>query len=153
MSKGDAITDLQAALKSYPLEGQDGVDKGGWTVAEDSLASSGYQRIEFRSGIGNFAKFFNGGKPFIDDLEATIQRSEPRTRRHMGATLRLTMCLSPHQSVVRILHEQFQVDDSSVSVRSSSRVGDSDFGVNGKRINFLAKELTKRGWTATGVKV
>eukprot|EP00965_Chrysotila_dentata_P010407 338787-Pleurochrysis_carterae.AAC.2 len=31
----------------------------------DELADKGYMRIEFRSGLGNFAKFLNGGKPFV----------------------------------------------------------------------------------------
>ena len=53
-SREGAIDDLKAALAAYPQAGQAGVDLGGWTVAEDSLASSGYERIEFRSGIGNF---------------------------------------------------------------------------------------------------
>jgi len=108
-----AIGQLRAALEAYPQAGQAGVDLGGWTVVDDSLDSSGYQRVEFKSGLGNFAKFFNGGKPFVDDLE-------------------------------------FSVDASSVSVRSSSRVGDSDFGVNGKRLSFIAAELAKSGWSAKG---
>ena len=66
-----------------------------------------------RSQSRSAAKFFNGGKPFVDDLE-------------------------------------FSVDASSVSVRSSSRVGDSDFGVNGKRLSFIAAELAKSGWSAKG---
>lgn len=103
-----------AALEAYPQEGQGGVDLGGWKVVDDQLASSGYQRVEFRSGIGNFAKFFNGGKPFVDDLE-------------------------------------FSVEDATVCVRSSSRIGDSDFGVNGKRLNYIAAELAKKGWDAKGV--
>lgn len=106
--------DLRAALQAYPQAGQAGVDLGGWTVADDRLESSGYERVEFRSGIGNFARFFNGGKPFVDDLE-------------------------------------FSIEAEAVCVRSSSRVGDSDFGVNGKRLNFIAAELNKLGWEAKGV--
>ena len=100
-----------AALNAYPQEGQGGVDLGGWTLVEDTPS---YQRVEFRSGIGNFAKFFNGGKPFVDDLE-------------------------------------FSIEETTVGVRSSSRVGDSDFGVNGKRLNYIAAELAKKGWDAKGV--
>ena len=87
------------------------MDLGGWTLVEDTPS---YQRVEFRSGIGNFAKFFNGGKPFVDDLE-------------------------------------FSIEDTTVYVRSSSRVGDSDFGVNGKRLNYIAAELAKKGWDVKGV--
>ena len=114
MERAAAIADLKAALETYPQAGQAGVDLGGWAVVDDKLTDTGYGRAEFKSGIGNFAKFFNGGKPFIDDLE-------------------------------------FSVEDATVCVRSSSRVGDSDFGVNGKRLNFIAAELTKRGWDAKAI--
>jgi uncharacterized protein (DUF1499 family) len=43
------------------------------------------------------------------------------------------------------------VGDRAVQVRSSSRVGYLDFGVNGKRLNFIAKALRTKGWDAKGV--
>mmetsp|Transcript_18422 Transcript_18422/g.22555 ORF Transcript_18422/g.22555 Transcript_18422/m.22555 type:complete len:268 (-) Transcript_18422:149-952(-) len=43
------------------------------------------------------------------------------------------------------------LDDNSVQVRSSSRVGYLDFGVNAKRLNYIAKSLRTEGWTAVGV--
>ena len=102
-SKDAAIASLKKALESYPQEGQDKVDLGGWTVVDDFSDGSG--RLEFKSGIGTFAKFFNGGKPFVDDLKLEIS------------------------------------DSGVVSVKSSSRVGDSDMGVNQKlalqRINAV----------------
>lgn len=113
-TRTDAVKQLKAVLAAYPQQGQEGVDLGGWKVAEDALETGGYERLEFMSGIGNFAKFFNGGKPFVDDFEVNIE-------------------------------------DSGVCIRSSSRVGDSDFGVNAKRINFIAKELRKEGWSAPAV--
>ena len=39
----------------------------------------------------------------------------------------------------------------SVQVRSSSRVGYLDFGVNAKRLNYIAKDLRAQGWDAPGV--
>lgn len=39
----------------------------------------------------------------------------------------------------------------SVQVRSSSRVGYLDFGVNAKRLNYIAKDLRAKGWDAIGV--
>ena len=63
---------------------------------------------------GNFAKFLNGGKPFIDDLE-------------------------------------IQVQNGGVAVKSASRIGDSDLGVNAKRLNYIASKLREKGWTAPGV--
>ena len=41
--------------------------------------------------------------------------------------------------------------DRTVQVRSSSRIGYLDFGVNAKRLNWIAKQLRTRGWTAEGV--
>mmetsp|Transcript_161445 Transcript_161445/g.513009 ORF Transcript_161445/g.513009 Transcript_161445/m.513009 type:complete len:207 (-) Transcript_161445:138-758(-) len=113
-SKGDAIKALREVLEAYPKEGQGDVDQGGWSLAVDELATKGYARLEYLSGVGNFARFFNGGKPFVDDLEVSV-------------------------------------GESSVSVRSGSRVGDSDMGVNTKRLNYLAKALTAKGWTTTQV--
>ena len=39
----------------------------------------------------------------------------------------------------------------AVQVRSSSRVGYLDFGVNAKRLNYLAEALRGKGWDAPGV--
>jgi len=116
MSRDDAVATLASVVKAYPQEGQNGVDLGGWVFAEDKLASSGYARLEYKSGLGNFAKFFNGNKPFIDDLELSVESDK-------------------------------------VCIRSSSRVGDSDFGVNAKRVNWIADKLRNKGWSAPGVTV
>jgi Protein of unknown function (DUF1499) len=111
-SKSNAAKQLKAILESYPQEGQDKVDLGGWSFASDSLESSGTASLEYKSGIGNFAKYFNGGKPFVDDLVIEVG------------------------------------EDGKTQVRSSSRVGDSDFKVNQKRLTFFAKKLNDAGWTA-----
>ena len=36
--------------------------------------------------------------------------------------------------------------DGRVDVRSGSRVGQTDFGVNAKRLNFIAASLRPAGW-------
>ena len=41
--------------------------------------------------------------------------------------------------------------DREIQVRSSSRIGYLDFGVNGKRLNYIAKALRAKGWDAVGV--
>lgn len=112
-SKEDAVSALKDAIAAYPQAGQADVDGGGWTYATDELSSSGSARIEFKSsGKGNFAKFFNGGKPFVDDLN-------------------------------------LEVDSSGVvQLKSQSRLGDSDFGVNGKRVDYITSKLTEKGWTS-----
>jgi uncharacterized protein (DUF1499 family) len=104
-----AAKELRAALEAYPQAGQNKVDEGGWSFAVDELDKSGYARLEYKSGLGNMAKYFNGNQPFVDDLEVLV-------------------------------------GGDSVSVRSSSRVGDSDLGVNAKRLAFLAKDLKAKGW-------
>lgn len=103
---------LEKIIASYPQEGQDKVDLGGWSLVDGSYAPGSTVSIEYKSGIGNFAKFFNGGKPFTDDLKLAIAA------------------------------------DGAVSVKSASRVGDSDMGVNQKRLSYIVASLRKEGWTA-----
>ena len=40
-----------------------------------------------------------------------------------------------------------QLEGSQVQVKSSSRIGKSDLGVNQKRLQFFAKKLREKGWT------
>ena len=109
-SRADAVKELKAVVEAYPQAGQGNVDLGGWSYGDDRLAADGTARLEFRSGIGKFAKFFNGGQPFVDDLDLVVT--------------------------------------DRVAVRSASRVGDSDFGVNAKRLNYIAARLREKGWRA-----
>jgi hypothetical protein len=73
MSKSAAVSSLRSVLQAYPQEGQAGVDLGGWSFVDDQLTSSGYARLEFKSGLGNFARFFNGGKPLHAALSRAMQ--------------------------------------------------------------------------------
>jgi Protein of unknown function (DUF1499) len=41
--------------------------------------------------------------------------------------------------------------DRAVQIRSSSRLGYLDYGVNAKRINYIAERLRDKGWDAVGV--
>mmetsp|Transcript_20421 Transcript_20421/g.40724 ORF Transcript_20421/g.40724 Transcript_20421/m.40724 type:complete len:195 (-) Transcript_20421:1084-1668(-) len=113
-SAADAASQLRDVLNAYPQEGQeDGkVDGGGYTIISDS---DGSFKLEYRSsGKGFFAKSFNAGKPFVDDLVI-----EP--------------------------------NGSSFEFRSASRLGDSDFGVNGKRLSYIGGLLKDKGWTGVGL--
>ncbi|KAL3760588.1 hypothetical protein ACHAWU_009549 [Discostella pseudostelligera] len=122
-SLADAISQLRSALNSYPQEGlEDGkVDGGGYTLISDSLTSSGGGGsivLEYRSsGKGTFAKLFNGGKPFVDDL----------------------------------VIEQGGSNGGAFEFRSASRLGDSDFGVNGKRLGYIGGLLKEKGWSGVGI--
>lgn len=111
MSDDEIVKEVRDTINSYPQEGQSDVDGGGWIITSDNLLESGLVTIEYRSsGKGNFAKFFNGGKPFVDDLKLEFK-------------------------------------DGKIEVKSQSRVGDSDFGVNKKRVDYLAASLAANGWS------
>mmetsp|Transcript_33137 Transcript_33137/g.46268 ORF Transcript_33137/g.46268 Transcript_33137/m.46268 type:complete len:270 (+) Transcript_33137:42-851(+) len=45
---------------------------------------------------------------------------------------------------------EFNVMEGKVNYRSASRQGDSDFGVNAYRLNFIANGLKKKGWSTPG---
>ena len=93
------------------MSGKDRIDGGGWSVASDDLDGNGTARVEYRSaGTGFFAKAFNGGKPFVDDLKLEIG------------------------------------GNGVVQLKSQSRVGDSDFGVNKKRVDYFETALRAKGW-------
>ena len=82
MSRADAAASLKSVLVAYPQAGQDGVDGGGWTLTTDTLVDNSFAAFEFKSaGTGNFAKFFNGGKPFIDDLVVSVEDTYVRVLR------------------------------------------------------------------------
>jgi len=42
---------------------------------------------------------------------------------------------------------EFAMGNGLVMVRSSSRVGQTDFGVNAARLNYIAAGLREQGWT------
>jgi hypothetical protein len=122
LSPSDTIAQLRETLAAYPQEGQeDGkVDGGGYTIISDTLNSSGSSSssgggsivLEYKSsGKGFFAKGFNGGKPFVDDL--IVESS----------------------------------GNGTFEFRSSSRIGDSDFGVNSKRLSYIGGLLKGKGWS------
>ena len=114
-SAADATNQLRDAFNAYPQDGQEGgkVDGGGYTIISDTLgkdSSTGALTLEYQSGIGTFAKMFNGKKPFTDDLVV-----EP--------------------------------NGNAFEIRSASRIGDSDFGVNGKRCAYIGGLLQEKGWS------
>ena len=46
---------------------------------------------------------------------------------------------------------EFALDGDKVQVRSSSRIGFLDLGVNAIRLNYIAAKLREKGWNAVGV--
>jgi hypothetical protein len=121
-SKAQMAATVKSVLTAYPQEGQSKVDLGGWKIVEDGLENAAgtgtgsattttTTRVEYQSGLGNFAKFLNGNKPFVDDLN-------------------------------------IEITDRTVELRSSSRIGESDLGVNQKRLAYLASAIKAMGWEA-----
>jgi uncharacterized protein (DUF1499 family) len=105
---------LVKILNAYPQAGQANVDKGGYKIVSSN--NSPIVKVEYTSGIGTFAKLFNGGQPFVDDLIAVVTSDK-------------------NNGVV------------TVTIKSSSRIGESDFGVNQKRLKFLGAQAKAMGWT------
>ena len=59
-------------------------------------------------------------------------------------------CRSALFGFVDDLELQLRADDGLVAVRSASRIGYSDLGVNGERVRGLRRELVQRGVVAPG---
>ena len=93
-------------------------------------------------------------------LEATIKEYQPGQGNIDGGGFQVVT------SKPGYLYAQFEqlkngfVDDvefavvsgmDGIQVRSSSRLGYLDFGVNAKRLNYIATALRKQGWEAEGV--
>lgn len=57
---------------------------------------------------------------------------------------------SPTVGFVDDLEIWFSGKGSEVEYRSASRVGESDFNINRKRIRAIRKELEKKGWVSLG---
>jgi uncharacterized protein (DUF1499 family) len=75
----------------------------------------------------------------------------PRTRviRDTGSYLHAE-CRSALIGFVDDLELALRPDDGLVAVRSASRLGHSDLGVNRKRVGALRRELVRRGVVAPG---
>ena len=60
-------------------------------------------------------------------------------------------CLPRSQVQQLLMFCRFPADrNSEVEYRSASRLGDSDFDINRKRIKAIRLELQKKGWASTG---
>ena len=56
-----------------------------------------------------------------------------------------------HRCSCLLMSCRFPADrNSEVEYRSASRLGDSDFDINRKRIKAIRLELQKKGWASTG---
>ena len=81
----------------------------------------------------------------VDDGDASIGS------RPFHVPDRLPIELSATFAHVKCDDLELSVEDGFACIRSSSRVGDSDLGVNKKRVNFIAAALRSSGWDAPDV--
>ena len=126
-NKEDAVNVIKNVLNSYPENGQNGVDCNGWSIVKDTDTTSSEIYIialEYKSCIGPAALAINLAQPFIDDV---ILEFEERKL----------------ENDVMVL---------TVQVKSSSRMGSSDFNVNKKRIEYLGEKLRQQGWIVPNVR-
>ena len=122
-----AMQDIQEVIAKYP-PGQANIDGGGFEIKTFD-PKSGYIYVQFES-------LKNG---YIDDFEAAYISP-------------IASNDTDDSSSSSSSNSSGGVDHRKIQVRSSSRVGYLDYGVNAKRINYIARELrTKYGWTAEGV--
>ncbi|KAG7350721.1 DUF1499 domain containing protein [Nitzschia inconspicua] len=96
----------------------------------------------------------------FDDVLTTLKSYPPGQSNIDGGGFQI-VTIDPKAGYIYVQYESLKngyIDDAefaflkgSLQVRSSSRLGYLDFGVNAKRLNFIAKALREKGWNAPGV--
>ena len=114
------MKDVADAIEKYEV-GHDNIDAGGFKIIKKD---EGYVYAQFES-------LKNG---YIDDVEFAVKDGEVRI-----STSSPGLSLQIHYSNVSLRSSQ-------VLVRSSSRLGYLDYGVNAKRLNWIGKSLKEKGW-------
>lgn len=76
LSASEVVKTIQDVIKSYPQEGQAGVDCNGWAVTNDRFEEQGKLALEFKSCVGPAALAINLGQPFIDDLKFELREDK-----------------------------------------------------------------------------
>jgi uncharacterized protein (DUF1499 family) len=116
------LQDIESVINSYPQEGQNGVDKGGWRLADrqtNDAVSSVNQVVQSHGVTYLRYEFVSGRFGYVDDLE------------------------------IRVVDDKNGSGDGvvEIAVRTASREGGYDFNVNAVRIDFIQAALQKKGWT------
>jgi len=95
------------------------------------------------------------GSKAMDELLETIEAYPPCQARIDGGGFKIITARSDYlyvqfESLKKgfIDDVEFAVDGNQVQVRSSSRLGYLDLGVNAKRLNWISAQLRDKGWTA-----
>jgi len=105
-------------------------------------------------------KSMSGADEAFAQLEATLQDYKPGQGNIDGGGFKIVTSKPGYIYVQFESLKNGYIDDvefatvdgiDGVQVRSSSRLGYLDFGVNAKRLNFIASALQTQGWDAPGV--
>ena len=150
---------LKKVVSEYPRSGQSDVDLGGWDIVSEG---PGGLRVEYYSAAGKLAQTYNKGQPFTDDLELTISPDqtsvtykvkEGHTRAHAHSLPSCPLARRPRHQRTRMhtYTDAHTYTFTSTQAQSSSRKGSRDFGVNAKRVNYLAEKLRANGWEANAI--
>lgn len=117
-----AVDQVQTAFNAYPQEGQNKVDLSGWKVAQGS---------------------------WDDDKEGALAGNPVRLEYTSGAGF-FAKLLNGGKGFIDDLIVEVKTDRQPIQaeLRSSSRMGKSDLGVNKKRLLFLGEQIRKQGWEA-----
>ena len=125
-----AMEDIYNVIQKYS-PGQGNVDGGGFEIKKYD-PKNGYIYVQFES-------LKNG---YIDDFEAA----------YIIPPADVTIDDNDDDAKNTSSKSNMNTNTNSIQIRSSSRVGYLDYGVNVKRINYIANELrTKYGWTVQDV--
>lgn len=126
-----AFIQLAEVVSSYE-PGQSNIDGGGFKIITNE-PKKGYLYVQFES-------LKNG---YIDDVEfAYIDGFVPSSAKNNT---------DDDDDKKQQQREISTEGGGSVQVRSSSRIGYLDYGVNAKRLNYIAEKLRQKGWDAKGV--
>jgi len=110
-SKNNPIQIISSIIKNTYEPGQGGIDGGGFSVIKETDTYLYYQFESLKKG-------------YIDDVEFALSPSP-----------------SPPSSNNNNQQAEVPVQVQEVQVRSASRVGVTDFGVNAIRLNYIADKL------------
>lgn len=114
-----------------------------WVWPKDLDSSQAFQQLE------DVIKSYEPGQDGIDGGGFQIVKSDTKTGYLYAQFEALKNGYIDDFEVAKI--NGARGGDRAVQVRSSSRVGYLDYGVNGKRVNYIAKQLRQKGWEAVGV--
>jgi hypothetical protein len=147
---GTCLVSTGSAHPSYALEacppGSNNCIRVTWTPPtaaskSDSIATL-REALQAYPQQGQQGVDCNGWIIVTDDLDGPSGKAKLEYKSCVGFFAKLVNGGKPFVDDLKL-----EIDDSGVvQVRSSSRVGDSDLGVNKKRVDFIGDILRAKGW-------